>query len=318
MDRYSNREESPERGAEGPEPSALPDEPVAAESDSESVFVSDDELGAAAPAPVDDPEPSCQGQQHRHCPTCTCFQPDFEEFATRQEVGRLEGSLVRVVEHQEELVSSLERLVTTFSDFAINDRAHARRQEQRARYRRDTSGERHRERRRQSRWEPVHVLSPARDRQRPDYHRRDSPDNRGPSRFDAHPRRPERPPLSLRQELNVSPSSVSRIGIRMRETYPQFTAAARRNTRNYLLEIVINIREADQNRDSDAGWDRLLTYLRNFSPYTTEEQARLAWQLAFEQPPYAHFRSLWNRGLELLRAALPEDNYVSPADLIRF
>ena len=208
MDRNSNREESPKRGAEGPEPPVLPVEPEATDSNSKSVFVADNDLGAAPPV-----------RNHQR-PTSPC---------------------------------------------------------------------------------------------------QDSPNNRpGPSRWAASSPRSKRPPLTLRQKLDVSPSSVTKIGSYLQETYPQFSATTRRNTRNFLLKALIQVRELHPIRNSDAGWARLLAYLTNFGPYSTEDKVHLAWQLAFEQPPYAHFRSLWNRGLEHLRAALPEDNNISSADLIRF
>ena len=333
MDRNSDREESPVRGAEEPEAPAPHAGPNAAEYDSDSVFVSDPEdLGAAAPAPVDDPEPRRQRQpevhhhQHRHCPTCSCPQFDREELATRREVRQLERSLSRVVSHQEELVSSLDRMVTSFAELAFAERDNAApvgRDQRTRRDRRDTSGERARGQRRRSQWEPVQVISPIRYPQRGADRRRNNRGQYAPNRPSSPEqgwaaRTPERPDRSLRQELDISPSSPSRIALNLRAQYPQFSAAQRRSTRNFLLEVLVHVREQHQTHSSDAGWAAYLTRLTLFSPYTSEEQVHLVWQLAFEQPPHAHFRSLWNRGIELLRAALPEDNYQGRADLIRF
>ena len=225
MDHNPNREEVPERGAEGPEPTP-PQEEEGAVGGSDSTYVSDAEDFISAAAPATAPAAAADPTQHvgydrywdtevhhyhhRHCSGRECPPEDEEGQLTRRDFRQLEATLDRVVHNQERLCRSLGQVSSLVSDVleaqpprpgcrcGRGDCPRGRRQSP-SDNRRRRSPSRGTADRSRSRWEPIQVLSPVR-------RRRESPERRRQASPVHHRRQSPVQYLRLPQGLSVSPA----------------------------------------------------------------------------------------------------------------
>ena len=258
-------------------------------------------------------------------------------FRVQQEVSDLSSSLGAALQEVDRTFSSIHSTFGQLSPGCF------RRSSPPPRRRRQRSPSPPRRRRPSPGWEPIRVLSPVRSRgsarRSPATNRRTprtsspnpqpTPSSPCQARAEPHPR-PRAANSCQRVEAEaaltalatVDPvpptASPSRLRARLANDFGHFSPGTRRNTRRFFFFELLRIRERFPEASVDAGWSRLVARLRSSGFYATEDDVNRAWMIAFEEPPQAHFRRLYQTELEVLRSHLPASFRTLPENLIRF